>query len=434
MNILRPSTWGRGSSIQSKDRSFDEIIRLMLTNVAASGENVTPANAMRCSTVHAIVRALTNAIGSFPPSVFKEIKDDDGKVTLEPLPNHSVVRLLRVPNRRQTQTQFFRRAMTHVALWGNHYSIKGQGATGPILFLRPVHPDTVSINDDDPLNPIYTVRLKAGERKFTANKILHITGGISVDGSKGDSPVEEATEAIGLCLAAERLLSELYGNGAIPALLLTGGKFTSKEQYDMWVKSFEQTYGKGGDRGGVGMLPEGMEAKELTFKPMDAQLLEARKFQRTEIASVWGVPPHKLADLERATFSNIEHQGVEFSQDVMLPYVKLFEQAMERDLLTVSDRRKGVVVRFDMDAAVRADFKSRVDGYEKLHRVGAINPNEIRAREGMNPRTDPGGDAYANPQMGSNIDENDTGDEGTGDEPAEGESDEDTGSTALSAV
>ncbi len=433
MNILRPSTWRRPGTEQ-KDRSFDDIIRLMFASVGASGENVTPANAMRCTTVQAIVRALTNSIGSFPAMVFREIKDDDGKVTLEPLPSHPVVRLLRVPNKRQTQTQFFRNAMTHIALWGNFIAIKGQGQTGPILFLRPVSPDSVRVNDDDMMNPVYTIGLKGGERQFPAKQILHITGGISVDGAMATSPVVLATEAIGLCLAAERLLAELYRNGAIPAFLLTGGKFQNKEQYEAWIESFEKTYGKGGDRGGVAMLPEGMDAKELTFKPIDAQLLQVRKFQRTEIASVWGVPPHKLADLERATFSNIEHQGVEFSQDVMLPYVRLFEQAMERDLLTIGDRRAGTVIRFDMDAAVRADFKSRVEGYVKMHQVGAISPNEIRAREGMNPRTDEGGDAYANPQMGSNIDENDTGDEGAGDESAEGESGEDTGSTALSAI
>ena len=437
MRILRPSTWFARSdrpAYSSKDRSFDDIIRLMFSNMVASGENVTPANAMRCSTVQAIVRALTNSIGSFPLAVFKELTDNDGKVTLEPLPNHSIMTLLKAPNKVQTQTQFFRRAMVHVALWGNFVAIKGQGITGPIRFLRPVHPDTVRYSDADPMNPTYTVALKGGEREFPANRILHITGGISTDGVKGDSPVEDAAEAIGLCLAAERLLSELYGNGAIPAVLLTGGKFTGKEQYDIWVKAFEETYGKGGDRGGVAMLPEGMDAKELTFKPIDAQLLDARKFQRTEIASVWGVPPHKLADLERATFSNIEHQGVEFSQDVMLPYVRLFEQAMERDLLTVDDRRRGTVIRFDLDAAVRATFKERVDGYAKLHSVGAMSPNEIRAREGMNPRTDPGGDAYAEPQMGSNLDEDIAGNEGTGNGSEEGEPGEAAGSASLSAV
>jgi HK97 family phage portal protein len=366
--------------------------------------------------------------------VFETQTDGDGKVTMVPKPKHVVMRLLRMPNKQHTQTMYFRQVMTHVALWGNHVSIKGQGSTGPIKFLRPVHPDQVTIKEDDPMNPIYVIQFSKGnERQFRANQVLHITGGINAEGTWSSSPVNLAAEAIGLCLAAERLLSELYGNGAIPAFLLTGGEFHNKEQYEMWIESFKKTYGAGSDRGGVAMLPKGMEAEMLTFKPMDAQLLEARKFQRTEIASVWGVPPHKLADLERATFSNIEHQTVEFAQDVMLPYARLMEQAMERDLLTESDRRKGVVIRFDLDAAVRADFKTRSEGYVKMHGVGALNPNEIRAREGMNPRTDPEGDAYANPQMGSNLDD-DSNDETPGDESEEGEPSESEGSSADGEV
>ncbi len=428
MNILQPRTWF------TKDRSFDEIIRLMFSNATASSESVTPGTAMRCTTVHAIVRALTNAIGSYPMMVFESQADGDGKVTLTPKPKHKVMTLLRMPNKIQTQTMFVRQAMTHVALWGNHVSLKGQGSTGPIKFLRPVHPDQVRVDEEDPNNPVYVIQFSKGtERRFNADKVLHITGGINAVGTWASSPVELAAEAIGLCLAAERLLSELYGNSAIPSFLLTGGEFTSEEQYDMWINSFKKTYGAGSDRGGVAMLPKGMEAEMLSYKPMDAQLLESRKFQRTEIASVWGVPPHKLADLERATFSNIEFQGLEFAQDVLLPYARLFEQAMERDLLSESDRRKGVVIRFDLDAAVRADFKTRADGYTKLHGVGAISPNEIRRREGMNPRTDPGGDAYAEPQMGSNL--NDDSDDATaGDESAQDESADSEESTALSSV
>lgn len=393
MNLLKPSTWGR-QAVEQKDRSFDDIIRLMFAVSSASGESVTPANAMRCTTVHAIVRALTNAIGTYPVGIFKELKDGDGKVTLQPLPDHNVLRLLKHPSKTMTQTQYIRRVMTHLALWGNHYTLKAQGNTGPIQFLRPLHPDSVQVIEDNPMAPLFRVNFGATQRTFPASKINHITGGISVDGAVATSPVDLAREAIGLCLAAEKLLAELYGNGAMPQFILEGGKFTTEEQYDVWVKKFTEVYGSGANRGGVAMTPEGMEAKTLTFKPIDAQLLEARKFQRTEIASVWGVPPHKLADLERATFSNIEHQGLEFVQDVALPYVKLIEQAQMRDFLTLEDRRAGVVIRYDVEGSERADFKTRTEGYAKMHAVGALNPNEIRRREGLNPRTDPGGDEY----------------------------------------
>ncbi len=441
MSWYDPRTW-RTSEPQSvslfreaKDRSFDEIIRLMFSNTVSSGENVTPANAMRCSTVHAIVRALTNAMGSYPIKVFRERTDDDGKTTLEPLPNHNVNRLLKNPNKRMTQTVFFRRVMLHVALWGNHISTKGQGGSGPISFLRPVHPDQVTMLDDDELNPVYQITFKNETRTYNARQVFHVTGGVSVSGAWAPSPVEDAAETIGMAIAAERVMAELFGNSGIPSFLLTGGRFSSEEQYDLWVRKWEAAYGRGGAHsGGTALLPDGMDAKQVALSMVDAQTLEARKFQRTEIAAIWGVPPHKLADLERATFSNIEHQGLEFLQDVMLPYVRLVEQALERDVLTDDDRRGGVVIRFDLDGAERADFKSRVEGYSKMHAVGAISPNEIRAREGMNPREDGGGDAYASPLNMRVSNESSDTDAGIADADSESDSDAENDDVALRSV
>jgi HK97 family phage portal protein len=439
MSWYNPRTWrqeapGKSLFMQAKDRSWNEIIQLMYSHQVASGESVTPANAMRCTTVHAIVRALTNAIGSYPIGVFKELRDDDGKTTFSPLPNHELNKLLRQPNRRMATTQYFRRVMTHLALWGNHISIKARGRTGPVIFLRPVHPDIVTVINDDETNPVFEVRFTDGVRQYNQFQVIHITGGISIDGAWAQSPVEDAAEAIGLCLAAERLLAELYGGSGIPSVALTGGKFSSEEQYEIWINKWKAAYGRGGTQsGGTALLPEGMDIKEMQFKPVDAQLLEARKFQRTEIASVWGVPPHKLADLERSTFSNIEHQGLEFLQDVMLPYARLIEQALERDLLTNEDKAAGVVIRFDLDSAERADFKSRVEGYSKMHAVGAMNPNEIRSREGMNPRDDEDGDAYATPlNMRTSSDPDADSEDADGD--GEGDAGSDDEDASLRAV
>jgi len=416
MSWYNPRTWGA----ETKERSFDEIIRLMFTNMVASGESVTPENAMRCTTVHAIVRALCNAIGSYPVQVVRELSDNDGHVTTRPEPDHPLNRVLRRPNRYMTGSQYWRRAMLHVALWGNHFSVKGRGGDGEIRFLNPLHPDRVSYDPENSteFSPVYRVTSNEGQRIVSYRSLLHVTGGLSVDGPMGESPVEQAAEAIGLALAAERLLAELYGNGAVPGFMLTGGRFTSKEQYEQWTNEFKRVYGSGKQRGSVAMLPEGMDAKEITFKPIDAQLIEARKFQRSEIASVWGVPPHKLADLERATFSNIEHQSLEFVQDAMLPYVRMFEESMSRDLLAERDFDRGLVVRFDLDAAERADFRNRVEGYSKLYSVGAMSPNEIRAREGMNPR-EGGDDYYTQLNMaGSGDDANAATDDDEGDDQA----------------
>lgn len=387
---------------RKEEISFDQLLtRIATSQLLPSGISVTPENAMRCTTVQGIVRALTNAIGSYPVSVGQTVQGPNGP-TVKLLPKHDLVPLLLRPNAVQTSTEFFRMAMTHVALWGNFYAIKGQGQSGPVRFLRPIeNPDLVSLESVHWRNGVvFRVNFADGEQRFIPGRqMLHVTSGIPTsDGVTGVSPVSLAKEAIGICLAAERLIAQLYGNNDVPTMALMGGTFRDEEDYKLWLQKFKEARGSMSDgRGGTLLLPEGMTAKEMSFKPVDAQLLEMRKFQRLEIAQVYGVPPHKLADLERATFSNIEEQSLEFVRDVAAPSIKLFQQAMARDLLSEEDQQSGHVIRFDMESATEGKLADRVAAYGKAHEVGAMNPNEIRQRLGMNPRTDPGGDEYVTP-------------------------------------
>ena len=72
-------------------------------------------------------------------------------------------------------------------------------------------------------------------------------------------------------------------------------------------------------RGKVLVLENGMKFHEVGVTNKDAQFLELRKFQITDIARLFRVPPHMIADLERATFSNIEQQSLEFVMHNMTP-------------------------------------------------------------------------------------------------------------------
>jgi HK97 family phage portal protein len=169
----------------------------------------------------------------------------------------------------------------------------------------------------------------------------------------------------------------------------------NQEQRDAFIESFQQAYGKNKRFKALKLPPGIKQSDSIRIENDKAQFLETRKLQRNIIAGAFGVPPHLVGDLERGTFANIEHQSQEFTQKVVLPYIKMFEDAMERDLLTDDDRRSGVVVRFNMDAALRADFKSRQEGLKIQREAGVISPNDWREREGMNPiPADQGGDAY----------------------------------------
>ena len=137
-----------------------------------------------------------------------------------------------------------------------------------------------------------------------------------------------------------------------------------------------------------------MKFQAITVPPEQAQFLETRKFQKTEIASIFRVPPHMIGDLERATFSNIEHQSIDFVKYSLGPWVARWEQAMKKALL-LPNEKKPLSIRFNVDGLLRGDYQSRMRGYAIGRQNGWMNANDIRGLESMERiPTDEGGDAY----------------------------------------
>ncbi|MEE9311227.1 MAG: phage portal protein, partial [Planctomycetota bacterium] len=129
----------------------------------------------------------------------------------------------------------------------------------------------------------------------------------------------------------------------------------------------------------------------------ESQFLETRKFQRSLIAGAYRIPAHMIGDLEKATFSNIEQQALEFVVHSLDPYLVRHEKRIERDLLTDKDRADGIRVKFNTNALLRGDVKSRFEAYKTGREIGVYNANDIRAFEDLNPRDDEGGNDYREP-------------------------------------
>jgi HK97 family phage portal protein len=180
--------------------------------------------------------------------------------------------------------------------------------------------------------------------------------------------------------------------GVILSFMEGSAGFESAEQEEEFVKSFKAAFG-GDNKFANMLLPPGLDKPFMMNVEHDkAQFLETRKYQRTVIAGAFGVPPHLVGDLERATFNNVEQQDQDFTSNVVMPFARAFEQSMERDLLTDYDQNNGVIIRFNLDSILRADFKSRQEGLQIQRQNGAISANEWREIEGMNPREN--GDEY----------------------------------------
>ena len=137
-----------------------------------------------------------------------------------------------------------------------------------------------------------------------------------------------------------------------------------------------------------------MHFEPLTMPNNEAQFLETRKFQVNEICRIFRVPPHMIGDLDRATFSNIEHQSISFAVHTIRPWLVRIEQAMNRALFADSEKGR-FYVQFNLDGLMRGDYKSRMEGYAIARQNGWMSANDIRELENLNPLSDEdGGNVY----------------------------------------
>lgn len=354
-----------------------------------SGASVSPETAMRVVAVYACVDVLSRSVAQTPMLLYR-VQKDGSRVRIG---DHKVATLMsRRPNGWQTPYEFKSMMQAHLCLRGNAYAYKID--IGGKLSLQPLHPDSVDVIQEDDTTLVYRVKLKSGgEAVLRSDQVLHLRG-LSMDGIKGVSRIQYAREAVGLALTTEQHGARLFANGAqIGGVLEHPGKL-SDEAAKRLRQNFDERYSGVNNSHKTLLLEEGMKFDKVGMTAEDAQFLESRKYQRGEIASLFGVPPHMIGDLEKATFSNIEHQGLEFVRNTLSPWFTCWGQAFERDLLTENES-KDFEISFDPRILTQGDFKSRMDGYSIGIQSGVLSPNDARRLEGENPRD--GGDVYLTP-------------------------------------
>ena len=185
-------------------------------------------------------------------------------------------------------------------------------------------------------------------------------------------------------MAMEHYAASIYGNGAKPGGVLSLAGKLSKEGQQRLLESWNQTHGGTDNANKVAVLQEGMKWQQISMSAEDAQFIESRKYNRSEIAGIYGVPNHMIGDLEKATFSNIEHQSLQFVIYALMPWITRIEQSITRDLLLPSERGN-VYPKFNVRGLLRGDTAARSTFYKELFNVGAFSPNMILALEDENP-------------------------------------------------
>jgi HK97 family phage portal protein len=348
-----------------------------------AGVRVSPSTALAVGAVFACVQILGQTVAVVPLQLYERL--DRGKKLAD---NHPLYRLLhRRPNRWQTSFQFRQMMQWHLALRGNSYAEIFADRRGTITELVPLPPDNVkpeAIRGADGMTTLrYRINDARGERVLVRGEIVHLRA-LASDGLLGLSPLDVARETVGEAIAAQAHSSRMLQNDARPpGIIEWEGHFKDNDALRDFRASWQEAQ-TGENRGRTAVLQKGMKYKEVGLKASDLQLIELRKMKGYDIAGIFRMPPHKIGIMDRATFSNIEHQGIEFVTDTMLPWYVNWEQELSEQLL-LPDERDGFFFEHNVDGLLRGDAKARSEYYSNGVQNGWLTRNEVRLTENLNP-------------------------------------------------
>ncbi len=344
---------------------------------------------MKVTAVFRAVNILAQTYASLPLGVYR-LLDNGGKKRDRNHPLDQVI--TRRPNKWQTSFEWREMMSGHFALRGRCYSeiISTGGKANAELV--PLHPDRVRAfrAPDGKLAFEYTPI--DGPSRIILQDEMHFMHGLatSQDGVTPLSPIGQCREAVGLAMATEEHGARLFGNGTrLGGVLKMPGHLKDDAARKGLLKSWKEAHSGLRNSGKTALLEDGLEWQALGMNNEDAQYIDTRVHQIAEIARIFGVPLHMLAELSRSTNNNIEHQGIEFVTHTIRPGAVRREEAMERDLLFGSSANTHCI-SFDLNGLMRGDSAARAAFYASGLAHGYKNRNEVRVAEGDNPSDAPG--------------------------------------------
>lgn len=367
----------------------DERVWTSYAPLTRAGVGMDANRAMTIAAVWAAVMIISETVGMLPLHIYRR-RPDGGR---ERAPDHPLeVVLSQRPNQHQDAMQWREMLQSHIELRGNAYCEIMPGPLGAVDQLIPLHPDCVQVEQEDDGSLIYRVTGPNGaKRVLLEDEVFHLTG-LSFDGICGLSPIAYARESFGTTAATEEYGARLFGHGTlVGSILKHPGRLTDEAATRIKADIEAVTSGLHNAHRTV-VLEEGMEFQRMGLTNEDAQFLETRQFQIREIARWFRIPPHMIGDLEDATYSNIEHQALEFVKYTIQPRVTRWEKAIGKQLILRDDV---YYAEFTLDGLLRGDTLSRFQAYAIAINNMFMNPNEVRARENLNPYE--GGDEFYQP-------------------------------------
>jgi HK97 family phage portal protein len=318
---------------------------------------------------------LATSLAMLPLQVFERLPDDKGSTVAR---NHPLYNILHdAPNDGDEAFTFKRERMYDLIDFGWAFAWIRPGVRGFAdrligLDAALVTPERITVGVNEGRWLFHVRDAKTGQSTtHTQDEIFYLRG------PEGKGILARARESLGTALATESYAANIFSNGTLNGGVIEAGGAMNEDQMRAMALSFKTAHG---DWSMAKIVPAGSKWVPNALTPEDAQMLLSRKFSINDIARWLGLPPHMLGDLDRATFSNIEHQGLEFVTYALGPWLSLWEFASNHQLVLNPLR---FYVEFVRDALARGDLYTRWQAYQIQIQTGTVTRNEVRRTENM---------------------------------------------------
>lgn len=356
---------------------------------SVSGARVSEDTAMGLVAVHRCVELISGTCAALPLKAYRSGTRE--RVASQVLDD---------PHPEMTRFETWEALYSHLLLWGNAYARKLRDGTGKVRHLWPVHPRRVTVDlvDPDKANPggkVFVVTDGQGLRHpYTSDEMLHIPG-LGYDGRYGKSRIQWARQGLGVALAAEEFAGRFFANGQHLSGIVKTDQRLDQAQADALKARWKEKAGLANAHDVI-VLGSGAEFQAVSVPPEDAELLASRGYSTTEIARLFGLPPHAIGDVSNSTSwgTGIEQQTIGMVQFTLQPsYLARVEQRLTKEVLG----NPAVYAEYSVEGLLRGDSGSRAAFYQSMVSIRAMNPNEVRSRENLEPYD--GGDEFENPMI-----------------------------------
>ncbi len=358
-----------------------------------SGIRVTPSTAEGIPAWYATRGVISETVGQVPLKVFRKLPR--GK---EPDETHTLYYVLHDQFNPEMIAYEGKELLTRfVCDWGNGYAEIAYDGSNRIRALWPLSPDRMTVDRDELNRKRYRYRAASGARfEWIHNPvrppIFHLRTN-TLDGLTGRSAIAILADCFGLTKAAEEFGARFFSNNAMPGMVATyKGKLNAVQKQNL-RESWQRVQGGLSNAHRLAILEHDIQLTKMGVDPQNSQFHELRGLQIEEIARILRVPLFMIQHMTKSTSwgSGIEQQMIGFTNITMMPWFTIWQQSIGQYLLTAKSFATHQAL-FVVNALQRGDFKSRMDGYQIQIQNGIATPNECRALEDMNLRTDPYGD------------------------------------------